>query len=142
MWFTKCCFVTCIPIGKYIYIVFEITVHIVLAVTCTSPLGMRGVAMYTTKSKYSTTMHSATLVCGSPSIAITAFSRAGSPKPSTTVTRTEKDTRSAAGITGGEAILAEWCVYFPAEARRGFASCHAPRGVTPRPLRRLASSAY
>lgn len=96
--------------------VFEITVYIVIVITSTNPLGIRGVAMYNTKSKYSTTMHSATLVSGNPNIAITAFSRAGSPKPSTTVIRTEKETRSAARIMGSEAILTEWRVYFPGEA--------------------------
>lgn len=110
-------------IRRFIY-VLEITGHLVIVITSISPRGIRGVAIYNTKSKYNTTMHSVALVSGSPSIAITAFSRAGSPKPSTTVTRTEKETRSAARITGSEAILTEWCVY-----HRGEAVCVSePRG--------------
>lgn len=97
-------------------------------VTSTSPLGIRGVATYSTKSEYSTTMHSVTLVSGNPNILIAAFSRAGSPKPSTTVRSTENDTRSATRNTESGAILTEWCVYFP-----GGASVSPTAGVTARP---------
>lgn len=87
-------------------------------ITSTSPLGIRGVATYSTKTAYNATMHSVTLVSGNPSILMNAFSRAGSPKPSTTVRKTERATRSTARSAGSEAILSEWCVCFPAVAVR------------------------
>lgn len=98
-------------------------------VTSTNPLGNRGVVTYNTKSKYSTTMHSVTLVSGNPNILIATFSRAGSPKPNTTVRNTENDTRSDTRNTESGAILTEWCVYFPGEA-----IYITRRGVTARPL--------
>lgn len=73
-------------------------------------------------------MHSVTLVSGNPNILITAFSRAGSPKPNTTVRNTENDTRSATRNTESGAILTEWSVYFPGEA-----VYITHRGVTARP---------
>lgn len=74
-------------------------------------------------------MHSVALVSGNPNNLIAAFSKAGSPKPNTTVRNTENDTRSAARNTESGAILTEWCVYFPVEA-----VCITDRGVTARPL--------
>lgn len=100
-------------------------------ITSTSPLGIRGVATYRTKKAYSATMHSVTLVSGNPSILMNAFRRAGSPKPSTTVRKTENATRSTARSAGSEAILAEWCVYFPGGAVR-FTAVTAGRRHAPR----------
>lgn len=60
-------------------------------------------------------MHSVTLVSGNPSIVMSVFSIAGSPKPNRTVRRTENETSSTARTAESEAILTECCVYVSSE---------------------------
>lgn len=79
--------------------------HLPAAFTFTDPRGIRGVATYSTKPRYSATMHSVTLVSGKPSALAPRFSSDGSPKPSRTVTSTEKEPSRAARSAETEAIF-------------------------------------
>lgn len=107
-------------------------------ITSTNPLGIRGVATYNTKSKYSITIHSVTHVSGNPTILIDALRIAGSPTPNETVRKTENDSRSSGRKADCGAILEEWCVYFPGAALRSSAAPTAE--VTARPLLRSSAN--
>lgn len=82
-------------------------------------------------------MHSVTLVSGRPNTLIAALSSAGSPRPSTTVRKTENETRSIARRAGSGAILAERSVYFFCVTKRA-----APTAalVSARPLSHNSNS--